>query len=189
LNRKTLLIIGIIVAVLCICSVIAGAILLTQAGKLISQTISTDPAKIESSAQRITDYTLPEGYKETFGMDMFGVSMVGFSSVDNQQAIMLFQAPDTGEANREQLEQQMRQLGEQQMGQEYTLEKVDEVPVVIRGQETTLVIYEGTSKQGVEVRQEVAVFQGNNGLAFFMSVGPKSSWDTVAVNDFLNSMR
>jgi len=189
MSRKTLMIIFIILAVLCICSIIVGAVLITQAGKLVSQTISTDPAGIRSSADSITTYTLPSGYKETFGMSLFGVTMVGFSSADEQQMIMLFQTPDTGDVDQAQLEEQMRQLSEQQTGQQYNLVKVDEVPVIIRGKETQMIVYEGTSDQGVAVRQVIAVFDGNGGTAFFMAVGPTSSWDEVAINDFLQSLR
>lgn len=189
MNRKTVIIILIVVGVLCLCAVIAGVILVTQTGRLVSQTVSSDAGDVKNNAAAITDYTLPSGYTETFGMSLLGVTMAGFSSADQQQMLMLFQTPTTEGMDPDQLAEQMRQMSESQTGQISNLQQVDSVPVTIRGQETTMNVYEGTSKEGTSIREVMAVFEGKGGTAFFMAVGPQSSWDQAAIDQFIASLR
>ena len=189
MNKKTLIIILAIVGVLCLCAVIAGIIIFTQAGKLVSENVSTSPEDVQSSAAAITEYTLPAGYTETFGMELFGVSMVGFSSSDNKQTLMMYQFPASEGMDSEQLAEQMRQMSESQTGQISNLQQVDSYPVVIRGQETEMIVYEGTSSDGDKIREVMAVFEGNGGTAFFMAVGPQNSWDQAAIDQFVGSLR
>jgi hypothetical protein len=67
---------------------------------------------------------------------------------------------------------------------------VEEKPVTIRGEETTLSISEGTSEQGVLYRLANAKFQGNGeGPAVFMIVGPADEWDSQLVEDLLASIQ
>lgn len=189
MNKKILIIILAVVGVLCLCAVIAGIIFVTQAGKLVSQTVSTDSGDVQSSAAAIADYTLPAGYSETFGMNLFGVSMVGFSSSDQKQMLMMYQFPTAGGMDPDQLAEQMRQMSESQTGQISNLRQVDSYPVIIRGQETEMIVYEGTSNEGTTIREVMAVFEGKGGTAFFMAVGPQNSWDQTAIDQFIGSLR
>ena len=113
MNKKTLIIILAIVGVLCLCAIIAGVIIFTQAGKLVSENVSTDSGDVQESAAAIAEYTLPAGYTETFGMNIFGVSMVGFSSGDKNQTLMMYQFPASQNMDSEELAEQMRQMSEE----------------------------------------------------------------------------
>jgi hypothetical protein len=189
MSRKTIIIILAVVGVLCLCAVIVGIIAIGQVGNLISRTVSLDPTKASETARSITDYTLPKGYKESFSMSLMGMAMAGFSSQDESTYIWLFQAPASANLNQDQMEQQMKQLGSQQTGQSYNLQKIGTQPATIRGQSTELSIYEGTSNKGTDVREVIGVFEGKNGPAILMVVGPKNSWDEAAINSFISSMR
>lgn len=189
MNRKTLLIILGIVVVLCCCAAAAGILLVTQAGRFIAQTVSVDPAKTSAVAQSITDYTLPSGYKEQFSMSLMGFDLAAFSTQDDKQMIMLFQAPANSGLTTQQMEDQMRQAQQQQTGQNYTLEKVGTQSAYIRGETTEFTIYEGKDKNGVAIRELVGAFKGKSGTAILMIVGPIDSWDTAAVDSFVKSLR
>jgi len=189
MNKKLLIIILAVVGVLCLCAIIAGIIFVTQAGKLVSQTVSTDTGEVQSSAAAIADYTLTAGYTETFGMNLLGVSMVGFSSSDKEQMLMMYQFPTAGGMDPDQLAEQMRQMSESQTGQISNLRQVDSYPVTIRGQETEMIVYEGSSNEGATIREVMAVFEGKGGTAFFMAVGPQASWDQSAIDQFVGSLR
>jgi hypothetical protein len=189
MNRKTVLIIVGIVAALCCCVVVAGVIVFTQAGKFISQTVSMDPTKTEDTARTITDYTLPNGYKAGFSMSLAGVAMAAFTSQDDTQTIMLFQAPAASGMTAQQMEEQMRQAQERQSGQNYQLKAVGTQTAYIRGESTEFTIYEGENKSGIKVREIVGAFNGKGGTAILMVVGPVSSWNQDEVDSFIKSLR
>jgi hypothetical protein len=188
-NRKTLIITLVIVGVLCLCCGGVGIVLATQAGRLVSQTVSLDPVKSEQVAQAITDYTLPPNYKPAFSMSLLGISMASFASGDDSTFIILYQLPATSGLSQEQMEEQMRKAFSQQMNQNYQLEKTGTLPVTIRGKQTELGVYEGTNSDSVRVRQLIGVFEGKNGTAFLMITGNIDSWDQASINKFISSMR
>jgi hypothetical protein len=67
---------------------------------------------------------------------------------------------------------------------------LEQKPVTIRGEQTTLSISEGTNDQGVSYRMANAKFQGNGqGPALFMIVEPAEQWDSQVVEDFIASIR
>ena len=190
MNRKTLIIILSVVGVLCLCGVIAGIILVTQAANLVGRMVSTDPAKAGDVAQSITEYTLPSSYEESFSVNLMGISMAGFSSSDNGTVIMLFQFPPNSGLTMEQMEQQMQQMGSQQFqyGQNLNMEKVGTLPTQIRGEPAELSIYEGSTENGARIRELIGVFEGKNGTAFLMVMGDINRWDQRSIDAFIASM-
>jgi hypothetical protein len=164
-------------------------VLVTQAGRFIGQTVSTDSEKTGQVAQEITDYTLPANYQESFSMSLLGISMAGFTSGDEDTFIMLFQFPPNASMSQEQMEEQLRQMGSQQTGQTYTLEKVGTLPRTIRGNPTEIGVYEGSNQSGTKVRQLIGVFEGKNGTAFLMVTGSIANWDQRSIDAFIASMK
>lgn len=189
MNRKTLIIILAVVGGLCLCAVVAGVVLFAQAGRMVNQAVSSDPAKAAEAARAITDYELPPGYSDSFSLDLFGVKMVGFTGKDADSFIMLFQFPPNAGLSQDQMEQQMRQMYQNQTGQNLNMEKVGTQKVTIRGQATELSIFEGTGENGVRIRQLLGVFEGKGGMAFLMVTGRVNTWDQAAVDSFIRSMR
>ncbi len=189
MNRKTLIIILVVVGVICLCAAIAGIVLVTQAGRLIGQTVSTDAEKTSQVAQTITDYKLPPNYKESFSMSLMGIAMAAFTTDKSDTFIMLFQFPPNTNMSQQQMEEQLRQMGSQQTGETYTLEKVGTLPTKIRGNPEELGVYEGSNQSGTKVRQLIGVFKGKGGTAFLMVTGSIESWDQPSINAFIASMR
>jgi hypothetical protein len=66
---------------------------------------------------------------------------------------------------------------------------IEERPITIRDQSTTLSIYEGTDNNGNMVRQAFTSFTGENGIVMFMAAGDTESFDQAAVDQFLESIR
>lgn len=189
MNRKTILIIVGVLAVVCLCIAGVGIIALNRAGKLISQSASTDPVKIAQTASQIADYTLPQGYKEAFAMSFLNITMAGFTNESQGMTIFLFQMPAEAGLSSEQMREQMQQAIEAQTGKRYNLEYVGSQNVTIRGQATELLTYEGTTDQGEAVRQMMGLFDGKNGTAWLMIIGKPNAWDQAGVDAFIRSLR
>jgi hypothetical protein len=83
------------------------------------------------------------------------------------------------------MEQGLREAAQQQ-GQQpgVTLPIVGSFETTIRGQVTTVTVSEDS-----EMRQWIAVFEGNLGPALFMAQGYVESWDEQLLMDFLKSIR
>jgi hypothetical protein len=189
MNRKTLLIILAIVAALCICCAVVALVLVTQTGRLVGQTFSTDADKTTEVAQAITDYTLPPRFEPAGSMNLLGISMAIFTTSDQSMTMMLFQFPPSAGLTQEQMEEQMQQFSSQRTGSNLTMERVDSRPVRIRGKISDLTTLEGTDEDGNRMRQQIAVFDGKNGTSFFMALGAIDAWDQVAINHFIASFK
>lgn len=189
MNRKWLIIILGAVAVLCICVVVGGLVTVGAAGYFMSRTTSTDPAKAATEARGIADYTLPPGVSERFSMNLLGITMVGFSTSDQHMTFFMFQAPASAQLDKNQLEQQMKRLGEQQSGQTYNLHQVGTQKAVIRGRPSELIIYEGESSNNVAYRQIVGTFEGKGGMAWIMIGGEIDTWDQATADSFISSLK
>ncbi len=189
MNRKTILIIVGVLVVVCLCLAGVGLFALNRAGNWIRQSTSTNPAEIAQTAREITDYTLPQGYKETVSMSFFNITMVVFTREDSTMSIFLLQMPVNSGLSSEQMKEQVQEFIETKTGRRYTLNYVGSQNVMIRGQTTEMFIYEGTSDQGESVRQMMGFFEGKNGPAWLMVTGNPNAWDQVGVESFIQSLR
>ncbi len=66
---------------------------------------------------------------------------------------------------------------------------LEEVPVTIQDQETTLIISEGETSEGVSYRMATANIQGRGGPSFMMIVSPVDEWDMEMVKGFISSIQ
>jgi hypothetical protein len=189
LSRKILLIIGIVLAVLCICSIVGGLILVNRTGQFISNTTSNDPGKVAEVAQKIADYQLPSGYKEIVSMNLLGVSRAGFASKDEHIAIFMFQMPANTQMSSEQFRQQIQQMIERQTGQSIKLKEVGTRTVSIRSQSVEMSILEGSNSNGEIYRQMMGEFTGKGGPALLMISGSTANWDQASIDQFIKSLR
>lgn len=177
----------------CLCAVVAAVLVFRQAGRQLSNGFKTDPGSAAEAAHQITDYDLPPGYQEQMAMDLIFYSLVIIGPEDNgpttQPVIMLAQFNQQG-MNRQQMEQQVRQSFEQQVGQRGAdMQLVETKKMEIRGEEAEVSIYEGTDAKGYVMRQLLASFPGKDGTGMLMIMGSPSGWDDALVNDFIDSLR
>lgn len=194
MSRNTKIILGIIagLVVICMCVAVLGFFALRQAGDLAMQAmdVSEDPQEVGSIAQGIVDYDLPAGYSEQFGMSFFGFDMVAFGTGNsNDPVIMLMQFPEEAGLSQVQMEAQMEEAIQRQMGRrEFDLPVVDQRTTTIQDQEVTLTVREGTDSEGQSLRQITGLFDGQSGVVMLMIMGPTQNWDSNAIDSFIASL-
>lgn len=180
--------------VFCLCAVGVAALLFTSVGAQFKKGIKTDPESAAKAAHKIIDYELPPGYQEESAMDFFVYSLVMISdksphTSSSLRKPMITLAQFQAGVNQEQMEQQLRQSFEQQSGQRGDSMKVVETKTVtIRGTETEVIIYEGTTQNGKVMRQLITTFPGKGGTAMLMIVGSAVNWDQEEIDTFIESI-
>jgi hypothetical protein len=195
MSRNAKLIIGIIgsFVVLCLCAGVLAFFVFRSATPLLEQAVSMteDAAEVAAIASGIVDYSLPAGYQEAFGMSFFNFDIVAFSSsASRRHMIMLMQMPPGAGLDQADMERQMEQSLQQQMGRRnYRVQVVDEITTTIRDQPVTLTVSEGTDDEGTAIRQVAGVFEGKNGVVLLMIMGPQQGWDQAGIDAFIASLR
>ena len=193
-KKRNWLLIGLGAAALfCLCAVVALVFVFYRVGKTVQDSVQTDPQTVKDAALEIVDaYELPPGYEGKMSMNVMVYSFVMFGpseTVDLRKPFFLLAQFEAG-VSQEQMEQQLRQSIEQQMGQRgIKLELVEVKKAVIRGRETEIAVYEGVDEQGDPVRQEVTTFPGKNGSAMLLVMGDKREWDQKTVDAFIASIQ
>jgi hypothetical protein len=151
-----------------------------------------DPQAAAQTAHAIADYDLPEGYQEEFAMNILTTSMVFISPMESgsyrlKPTIMLSQFRTIG--SEEQIREQMRQSYAQQKGLgNVKMDLVDVKKMNIRGQESEVATYEGSTEDGAAFRQVISTFPGKDGVAMLMITGPTEYWDEEAIDAFIESI-
>ena len=184
-NKKIVLIVVLALVISCCLLCVLTAVLVPN---LLSKTFSTDPAKAKATGAQIVDYTMPPGYQEMMGMDMFFEQIVLLGREDKRGVtIMLFQIKATN-VSRDQMEQQMRQAFQGQFSSGSSkMTPVGTRTVKIKNQSVTLNISESTGS--TPLRQAIGVFPGKGGLAMVMLTGTVREWDWDMLDAFFQSMR
>lgn len=179
----------------CLCAVALAVFLFGRVGQKFKEGMKTDPASAAKAAHEIADYELPPGYQEEVSMDFFFYTMVMIRDTSTSSSSlskpMITLAQFQAGMDKEQMEQQFRQSAEQQAGQRgYTMRVVETKKMTIRGVETEVVIYEGTSEngKGSVMRQLITAFPGKNGTAMLMIVGSPRNWDQEEIDAFIESI-
>jgi hypothetical protein len=119
-------------------------------------------------------------------------SMVQYTTRREDTYIFLTQFPAGTSINVDEMMRQIKSGARNPNSPWYNVDTtlVEQKPVTIRGEETTLSISEGTSDKGVPYRMANATFQGKGeGPALLMVVAPSDQWDEQMVNDFVESIR
>ncbi len=178
-----------VVGSICLCMVAVGFFGLREFGKRVGSMASGDPTAVAQMQDKIADFDVPPGYRAT------GMPLVIYDAVmlmpeqSSGPMIMLMQYSRVTNANREEIEQGLRQAAEQQSQQPGTsMQVVDSFETVVRGDTVTVTVSEGSS-QGLVMRQWITIFDGNNGPVIFMAQGIAEYWDDQLLKDFLSSIR
>jgi hypothetical protein len=189
-NAKiALAVIGGLVAVCCLGAVILLLVAPAALTSIFGGAVSSSPEEAASTGQEIATYTLPAGYQEQGALDLFGTKMVAITGDSGDTTLILMQF-SSAVGSEEQMREQIQQSWGQQTGQSGTnMQLIEERPITVRDQSTTLTIMEGTDQNGNTVRQAFTSFTGENGIVMFMAAGNADSFDQEAVDDFLESIR
>lgn len=193
-TTKTALIIIGSVFLLCACAVTAliftGLWSLGNIVKWVDNSTTENPQEAIRVGSEIADFEIPEGFDSPYGIHFGDVNMVGYTSQSKKSHILVAQFPEGTSIN---VEEMLRQISEGNgdpnsiwYKTETTL--IEERPVTIRGQETTLSISEGTSSDGITYRTATATFQGKGGPSLVMVAGQLDEWDIELVEKFILSI-
>ena len=121
-------------------------------------------------------------------MNMFGMGDMVLITNDNLGQVISFLQMNSGiPINTEQVRQQMQK----NMGNASTADfkLVEEWQATIRGQQVNVQEYEGTSEDGIPMRQLATVFDGQSGPVFLMVFGRQSTWNQADIDEFFASIQ
>jgi hypothetical protein len=195
-TAKTILIILGTLLFVCACS---AAILMgtglwgfNQFVEFADNSTTENPQEVAQIASEIADFDVPETFTKQYGMKIATFSMVQYMNSSEDTFLFITQFPAGTSINPDEMMREIQNNSRNPNSTWYNNDThiVEEKPVTIRGEETTLSISEGTSEQGVLYRLANAKFQGNGeGPAVFMIVGPADEWDSQLVEDLLASIQ
>jgi hypothetical protein len=195
-TTKTILVIAGSLLLLCGCGValLAGTGLwsFSRIVKFADESTTENPQEVAQIASEIADFDLPEGYDTQYGMEISTFSMVQYATRNEENYIFLTQFPAGTSINVDEMMREVRDGSRRPNSPWHNIdtELVEQMPVTIRGQETTLSINEGRNDQGELYRMANATFRGRGeGPALLMFIGPADQWNLDLVEDFLNSIQ
>lgn len=193
-TRTVLIIIGSVLLV-CIC----GASLLIATGlwsvgnivRWADTNTSEEPQEVTRIGSEIADFNVPEGFGSPYGMHFGEITSVGYVSQSKNTHILLTQLPEGTHVDVDEMLKLISQYSNDPNSGWYDAQTtlIEEKPVTIRGQETTLSISGGTSSDGVTYRSATATFQGRGGPSLLMIAGPLDEWDIEMVEAFIASIQ
>lgn len=195
-TTKTILIIVGSVVALCACAlVILGGTGLWGFGKFVQfadSSTTEDPQEVSQIAAEIADFEIPAGFDTHYGIKIGTFSMVQYTTRGEKTYIFLTQFPAGTSINPDEMLREIRNNSRNPNSPWYNVDTdiVEQRPVTIHGEETTLSISEGTNDQGVLYRVANAKFQGRGvGPSLVMIVAPADEWDAGMVDDFIASIQ
>ena len=183
MDRRAWIIIIILIASVCICTMTCGVVYLGVRQIANQATLGFEPAELERVSQEITDFSMPSGYRILTGTSMLGVANVMIVDLDSENLIWLFQSPSSAPVPADTL------LSGISANEGITWEVVDVRLVSIRGEQSAVTIYQGFSDQNRLYHAWTGSFQGKGGPAAIVFFGPDDSWDESIPMNFINSMR
>ena len=194
-TTKTILIVIGSLLLICVCA--AGVIFATglwSFGNIVKwadSNTSENPPEVARVGGEIADFEIPTGFGSPYGMHFGDITMVGYASQSKNSHILLTQFPEGTSVNTNEVLKLISQYSNDPNSRwaDTQTEVIEEKPVTIRGQESTLTISEGTSSDGITYRTAVANFPGRGGPSLVMIAGPVDEWDIETVEAFIASIQ
>ena len=194
-TTKTILIVLGSVLVLCACAGVAvfatGLWSFSQLVNFAERSVSESPQVAVRLGSEIADFEVPKGFGSPYSIHFGDVTLIGYKSRSEKSHLLLAQFPQGTSIN---LDEMLRIIEEGSGDPNSIWHKtettiVEQKPVTICGQETTLNISEGISSDGVEFRMATAKFKGRGGPSLVMIAGPLEEWDADMVETFIESIQ
>ena len=135
----------------------------------------------------IADFDPPAGYTSEFSTSMLGYSVVAYKGQYGPSHLFLIQSEK--EADGDELAKMLAQLVPGSSSADTRMTVIENRPVIVRGQETTLIVSEGVNSENVSYRQISVAFEGKGGPALLLFSESVDAWDQEAVDSFLQSIR
>ena len=147
---------------------------------------NTESKQVTSAAAEIADFDLPASYTADFTARMMGYTVAAFNLGDGHSHLYLIQSAD--EADGEKLASMLDEVVPGSGDPQTRMTIIETRPVTVRGQETILVISEGTDSEGGSYRQAAVTFDGQGGPALLVLSEPVERWDQATVDALLASI-
>lgn len=189
-NRLVILVAGVL-GVLLVCCVAVAALAPNLRRIIQARLWKTDAQLAAQAAHKMIDYDLPPDYQESQVLNIQGqgaaVIMAHRERPENMiyiegmmEGILANDKWRAGYETRLSREMGLRRYNTQPVGTQQT---------TIRGQPTTLRLFEGTDENGRKIRQVVCGFTGKSGDLLMAMVASQDTWDQAMVDRFLQSIR
>lgn len=185
-QKRNKIILIVVIGLIALCLIVCG-ISYFGLRKAVSGMVQMDPEQGKNLATQITDYDLPKGYKEMGGTSLAGVITAAISDEQNDKnTIWLLQAPSD---NLPAPEKFLRDAIAYQSNNPITWTKENVRIYTIRGEKTSITIFNGTTQDNQSYRAWAGKFTGKGGPALIVIVTPAETWDESVAENFINSMR
>ncbi len=151
----------------------------------------TDPQMAAQVARQFIDYELPPDYQELKVLriqDLDGAVVMAHR--ERPGDLIHMEAVTEGIIGVEAWRNNYQQGLSREMGLlRYNTQLVGTRATTVRGQPTSLQLFEGTDEAGRRVRQVVCAFKGKRGDMLLAMVAGQDTWDQALVDRFLQSIR
>jgi hypothetical protein len=195
-TTKTILIVVGSLVVLCGCVVAAmlgtGVWSFNKLVQFAEKNTTEDPQKVAQIASEIADFDVPQGFGPRYAMKIATFSLAQYTTNSESSYLFLTQFPAGTSIKPDQMMREIKDGARDPNSAWHNVDMalVEQKPIVIRGQETTLSISEGKNDQGMLYRMANATFQGKGeGPSLLMVVAPADQWDAQMLEDFIASIR
>ncbi len=150
----------------------------------------TDPQLAAQAARNMMDYDLPPGYQELKVLNIQGQDAVMMVHRERPGDAILVQGVSKGIIGNDSWRANYERGLSHEMGDRLlNMQETSTQKTTVRGQPTTLRLFEGTDETGRKVKQVVCGFSGKNEDLLLAIVGGQETWDQARVDDFLHSIR
>jgi len=194
-TTKTILIVVGSVLVLCACATATvfatGLWTLRTVSRVAEQTVSESPQEAVRVGGEIADYEIPEGFGSPASIHIGDITLIQYTTPDEMSYILLAQFPKGTSIDVEKMLKLMEEGTSDPNNIWYSTDMkiIEQVPVIIHGQETTLNVSEGMNLDGQNYRYATAKFEGRGGPALVMVATPVDEWDLEMVEDFISTIQ
>ena len=168
---------------------LAGLSMLIGLSACRSITLSgtTDPEQVAGVASEIADFDLPAGYHPDFSTHVMGYTVAAYSRGAGPSHLYLIQSEVevVGGKLADALDELVVGSGEPHT----LMTVVDTRIVMVRGQETKIVISDYKNSEGRSYRQATVAFRGNGGPALLVFSESIENWDQATLDALISSIQ
>jgi hypothetical protein len=138
-------------------------------------------------ASKIADFDVPVGYTPELGAHLLGYSLASYKGTTGPSHLYVVQSEN--ESDEAELQKMLEQMAPGSSDRNTRMTVVENRAATVRGQETAVVISEGTNSDNVTYRQATVAFQGKGGPALLVFSESVELWDQDALDAFLQSIQ
>ena len=146
----------------------------------------TDSAHVNTLAQQMADFQLPDGYQPDYAIEALGYAVAAYKGSDQHSHLVLMQGPADMEINENML---VGYVANDQRATNWTqMTVLKSEQRVVRGAAATITLSERINSEGQRYRQLNMVFAGKQGPVLLVVNQLTSRWNNAAIDAFIASI-